>query len=147
MGAFALIVGSTVTGFGGSTSTGTPAWAANPRLDAAGDLIVRLSNGSLNGKYSGPGNSGTSCAAESSSTGNVQVNCLKEDGSSAQNTQSETSVSAFGQKVVVGYNDSLVCCVPALNFTGYSVSNDGGKSFIDAGGTGVNEGVSTGSKR
>jgi len=126
-----LVLGTSLSASGSSSST--PAWAGNPRLDAAGDLVVRLVNGSLNGKYSGPSNNGTSCAAESSATGNVQVNCLKEDGASRQNTQSETSVSAFGQKVVVGYNDSLVCCVPALNFTGYSVSNDGGKSFTDAG--------------
>jgi len=133
IGASALLAGTAVTGFGGSTSTGIPAWAGNPRLDGAGDLVVRLSNGSLNGNSSGPSNSGTPCTAESSTTGNVQVNCLKEDGSSAQNTQSETSVSALGQKVVVGYNDSLVCCIPALNFTGYSVSNDGGTTFTDAG--------------
>jgi len=133
LGACALLAGSAVAGFGSPTSTTMPAWGGNPRLDAAGDLVVRLSNGSLNGNYSGPSNSGTSCAAESSATGNVQVNCLKEDGSSPQNTESETSVSAFGQTVVVGYNDSLVCCVPALNLTGYSVSNDGGKSFTDAG--------------
>ncbi len=133
LGACVLLAGTAVAGFGSPTSTTTPEWAGNPRLDAAGDLVVRLSNGSLNGNYSGPGNNGTSCAAESSATGNVQVNCLKEDGSSPQNTESETSVSAFGQKVVVGYNDSLVCCVPALNLTGYSVSKDGGKSFTDAG--------------
>jgi len=74
-----------------------------------------------------------STAAGSTATANVQVNCLKEDGSSPQNTQSETSVSALDLKVVVGDNDSLVCCVPALNFTGYSVSIDGGRSFTDAG--------------
>jgi hypothetical protein len=133
LGACALLAGTSLAGFGSSTSTTTPQWAGNPRLDAAGDLVVRLSNGSLNGNYSGPGNSGTPCTAESSATGNVQVNCLKEDGSSPQNTESETSVSAFGPNVVVGYNDSLVCCVPALNLTGYSVSNNGGKTFTDAG--------------
>jgi hypothetical protein len=73
------------------------------------------------------------CRAETSATGNVQVNCVAEDGTSPQNTQSETSVAVSGQKVVVGYNDSLVCCRPAVNFTAYSVSTDDGKSFTDMG--------------
>jgi hypothetical protein len=63
----------------------------------------------------------------------VQVNCTAEDGISPQNTQSETSVAVSGQKVVVGFNDSLVCCFPALNLSGYSVSTDGGASFTDEG--------------
>ncbi len=65
-------------------------------------------------------------------TGNFQVTCLKEDDASPQNTQSETSVVAVGDKVVVGFNDSLVCCA-ALNLSGYSVSIDGGKVFRDQG--------------
>ena len=61
------------------------------------------------------------------------MNCRAEDDGSPQNTQSETSVAALGQKVVVGFNDSLVCCRPAINLTGYSVSTDGGASFTDMG--------------
>ena len=109
-----------------------PAWSANPHTDVIGDLVVRVLTGTAT-QAAGPSNSGTPCAAEPSTTGNVQVNCRAEDGTSPQNTQSETTVAAFGQKVVVGYNDSLVCCTPALNFTGYSVSNDGGKTFTDEG--------------
>src|SRR2546429_622782 len=71
--------------------------------------------------------------AEPSPTGNVQVNCLAQDGMSLQNTQSETSVAVAGNKVVVGYNDSLVCCRPVLNLSGYSVSTDGGRTFTDMG--------------
>jgi hypothetical protein len=114
------------------TST-TPAWYGHGhRVSSSGDLVVRaLAMG--NNSTIATSRSGSACAAEASTTGNVQVNCLAEDGTSPQNTQSETSVSAVGDKVVVGYNDSLVCCIPALNFTGYSVSNDGGKSFTDAG--------------
>jgi hypothetical protein len=115
-----------------SQAAANPDWAGNPRLDGAGDLVVRLLNGSLSAA-SGSSNQGTPCAAEPSTTGNVQVNCLAEDGGSPQNTQSETSVTAFGNKVVVGFNDSLVCCIPALNFTGYSVSSDAGKTFTDMG--------------
>jgi hypothetical protein len=109
-----------------------PEWANNPRVDATGDLVVRVLNGSLTAP-SGPSRQGTVCAAEPSATGNVQVNCLAEDDASPQNTQSETSVAAFGNKVVVGFNDSLVCCTPALNLTGYSVSTDGGNTFTDMG--------------
>jgi hypothetical protein len=76
---------------------------------------------------------GTACAAEPSASGNVQVNCRAEDGTSAQNTESETTVAASGQKVVVGFNDSLVCCKQAINLTGYSVSVDRGASFTDMG--------------
>jgi hypothetical protein len=117
----------------GNASNGSPpAWANNPRIDGAGDLVVRQVEGSLMGGSSA-GLSGSSCQAEASTTGNVQVNCLAEDGTSPQNTESETSVSAFGSKVVVGFNDSLVCCRPGLNLSGYSVSTDGGKTFRDQG--------------
>lgn len=117
-----------------STGGGEPAWYKYHRVDGAGDLVARVlgKTGTLSGS-SGTGLSGSSCTAEASSTGNVQVNCLAEDGSSPQNTDSETSVSAFGNKVVVGFNDSLVCCHPGVNLTGYAVSTDGGKSFTDQG--------------
>jgi hypothetical protein len=128
-GAISLVAGSVLIVAGSSAN---PDWAGNPRLDAAGDLVVRLLNGSLSAP-SGPSRQGTACPAEASATGNVQVNCLAEDGASPQNTQSETSVAAYGDKVVVGFNDSLVCCIPALNLTGYSVSADGGKTFTDQG--------------
>jgi hypothetical protein len=58
---------------------------------------------------------------------------LAEDDASPQNTQSETTVVAVGKKVVAGFNDALVCCVPAINLSGYSVSTDGGKRFTDMG--------------
>jgi hypothetical protein len=74
------------------------------------------------------------CAAEPSTTGNVQVNCRREDGTSTQNTQSETSVAASDQRVVVAYNDTFICCDPVTDSVGYSVSNNGGRSFVDMGG-------------
>src|ERR1700747_3475804 len=112
-------------------ATTNPDWASNPRVDATGDLVARLLNGRLTAPS--PSRQGTVCAAEPSATGDVQVNCLAEDDGSPQNTQSETSVAAFGDKVVVGFNDSLVCCIPALNLSGYSVSNDGGSTFTNMG--------------
>src|SRR5712692_10697178 len=125
--ALSLLTGSVVTH--ASNATTNPDWASNPRIDAAGDLVVKLLNGSL----TAPSHQGAVCAAEPSATGNVQVNCLAEDNGSPQNTQSETSVAASGNKVVVGFNDSLVCCIPALNLTGYSVSTNAGKTFTDMG--------------
>ena len=125
----ALVAGTQSVVAGTST---TPGWANNPRIDGAGDLVARLFGGGLNTVSSGT-NQGSVCPAEASTSGNVQVNCVAEDAGSPQNTQSETSVSASGSRVVVGFNDSTVCCTPALNFTGYSVSNDGGRHFTDEG--------------
>src|SRR5258708_539896 len=125
--ALSLLTGSVVTRAANAATN--PDWAGNPRIDASGDLVVRLLNGSLKA----PSHQGTVCAAEASTTGNVQVNCLAEDDASPQNTQSETSVAALGNKVVVGFNDSLVCCIPALNLSGYSVSTNAGKTVTDMG--------------
>jgi hypothetical protein len=74
------------------------------------------------------------CAAEPSAAGNVQVNCRGEDGTSTHNTQNETSVAAADQRVVVAYNDTFICCDPVTDLVGYSVSNNGGRSFVDMGG-------------
>jgi hypothetical protein len=121
------------TGSDGSAGSGSPpAWAGNPRLDGAAGVAANVIQG-IGPTTSLPLGTSPGCPAETSTTGNVQVNCVAEDGTSLQNTQSETSVAVSGQKVVVGYNDSLVCCFPALNFTAYSVSNDNGKSFTDMG--------------
>jgi hypothetical protein len=100
-------------------------------VSAAGEVLAGVLSGRL--RQPSPVNAGTPCPAEPSPTGNVQVTCLAEDDASPQNTQSETTVVTVGRKVVVGFNDSLVCCVPAINFSGYSVSSDGGKSFTDMG--------------
>lgn len=110
----------------------SPAWAGQGhRLSAAAERLVYLrTHPEAAAKLAI--SSGSPCKAEASTTGNVQVNCRQEDGTSAQNTQSETSVAAVGTKVVVGFNDSLVCCT-ALNLSGYSVSKDGGKTFMDQG--------------
>src|SRR6266536_3612575 len=121
-------------------ATITPAVAANSNpewylpqnhVSAAGEVLAGVLSGQL--RQPSPVNAGTPCPAEPSPTGNVQVSCLAEDDASPQNTQSETTVVAVGKKVVVGFNDSLVCCVPAINLSGYSVSTDGGKSFTDMG--------------
>lgn len=113
-------------------SGSAPAWAGNPRLDGAAQVAANVIQG-IGPTTSLPLGTSPGCPAEKSTTGNVQVNCVAEDGTSPQNTQSETSVAVSGQKVVVGYNDSLVCCLPALNLSAYSVSTNGGSSFTDEG--------------
>jgi hypothetical protein len=123
-------MGAPATAAGGDSN---PEWfVPGNRVSAGGEILAGLLNGSLT-RPSPAINSGSSCAAEPSGTSDVQVNCRAEDGSSTRNTQSETSVVAVGNKVVVGYNDSLVCCRPATNLSGYSVSVDGGVHFTDMG--------------
>jgi hypothetical protein len=113
-------------------SAAAPAWAGHGHLlSAAAERVVYIRTHPAEAARPAI-NSGTPCKAETSTTGNVQVNCRAEDGTSSQNTQSETSVAVAGTKVVVGFNDSLVCCT-ALNLSGYSVSKDGGKTFMDMG--------------
>jgi hypothetical protein len=66
---------------------------------------------------------------------NVLVNNLGED-LTAQDTQSETTlVLGAGSNIVVGFNDSgsLVAPPPFNQFTGYSLSTNGGTSFTDKG--------------
>jgi subtilisin-like proprotein convertase family protein len=53
--------------------------------------------------------------------------------STAQDTQSETSVAALGNKVVVAFNDSGSFLGGLSHFTGYASSSNTGGSFIDHG--------------
>lgn len=48
-------------------------------------------------------------------------------------TQSETSIVAFGNNIVIGFNDSGSRDGDADKFTGWSYSSDGGASFTDGG--------------
>jgi len=136
--AIPLIVVATV--LGGGAFAATPASASSPFVPAwyghghilsgaAENLAHVLRAPTSGGSSTMPGG----CRAEHSFSGNVLVNCLAEDGRSPQNTQSETSEAVIGKTVVVGYNDSRLCC-KQLDFTGYSVSRDGGHTFFDKGG-------------
>ena len=66
---------------------------------------------------------------------NVLVNNPAEDVHQVdQTTQSETTIAVSGQNVVVGFNDSqtsLSVLTAGSDLTGYSWSNDGGRSFHD----------------
>jgi subtilisin-like proprotein convertase family protein len=53
--------------------------------------------------------------------------------STAQDTQSETSVAALGSNVVVAFNDSGSDLGGANHFTGYASSSNGGSTFTDHG--------------
>ncbi len=108
-----------------------PAWASHNQLSGAAVTAARIlaSPRSLSSLAAGVPQG---CRAERSPSGNVMVNCLAEDGQAPNNTQSETSEAVLGETVVVGFNDSLVCC-KQLDFTGYSISRNGGSSFVDKG--------------
>jgi len=54
--ALSLLTGSVVTRAANAATK--PDWAGNPRIDATGDLVVRLLNGSLSAP-SGPSHQGT----------------------------------------------------------------------------------------
>ena len=65
---------------------------------------------------------------------NVLVNDPNQDPpTSEHDTQSETSLIAFGSTVIVGFNDSGANVVNNFQFTGWSRSVDGGSTFTDMG--------------
>jgi hypothetical protein len=132
------LAASVSTALAGPTAASTSGGGSKPEwfrpqnhVSAAAETLAGVLSGRL--RQPTPVNAGSPCPAESSTTGNVQVTCLAEDDASPSNTQSETTIAAVGKKVVVGFNDSLVCCVPAINLSGYSVSTNGGRSFTDMG--------------
>ncbi len=66
---------------------------------------------------------------------NVLVNDPGEDGSSRQDTQSETTLALDGGTVLAAFNDStLYNGSSSLHFTGLSRSTDSGMAFDDLGG-------------
>ncbi len=130
--AAAVSAPNVATGCAAQQSAADP-WGGDPRT------TVRLHADAANG--SGP------CAAPVTRTDqgqgapppdgtpdNVLVNDPGEDGTSAQDTQSETTLVAAGTNVVVGYNDSFLYNGSSPHFTGLSRSTDSGSSFRDLGG-------------
>ena len=127
-----VVIGTTafpgVTPAAADSPTG-PFAALRQHVARGADIIASRGAGPVKAAVTSSPNSGSSCPAERSLTGNVQVNCLAEDAAFPPAIQSETTVSVYGSKVVVGFNDLLECC----NLDGYSVSTDGGRTFIDKG--------------
>ncbi|MBI1748490.1 MAG: exo-alpha-sialidase [Acidobacteria bacterium] len=64
---------------------------------------------------------------------NIRTNS-REDCGGRGVTQSETAVAAFGDDIVVAYNDTRVACDPDRGVIGYAYSRDGGQTFVDGGG-------------
>lgn len=62
---------------------------------------------------------------------NILVNNNNGATSTAGFTQSETSVIAFGNNVVIGYNDAGSLGAGSYKFAGWSYSSDGGATFTD----------------
>ena len=59
-------------------------------------------------------------------------------------TQSETTILAYGNNVITGFNDAGSNAGGANRFTGYAYSTDGGLTFTDAGNLPVNAGGDAG---
>ena len=132
----ALAISAAPLSVGAASTPGVPPAPPQVKQLHGRDLVNAVRSGRLSLTTSSAPNSGFSCPAERSTTGNVQVNCRAEDGSAQfpPSFQNETTISAFRSKVVVGFNDDLVpnCC-GVLNLSGYSVSTNGGHTFTDMG--------------
>jgi len=95
--------------------------------------------GSIDAEATGPVQTATNIhpAAALAPPNNVRVNNPALDHFEVdQTTQSETTIAVAGKHVAVGYNDSqqsLLALTAASNLTGYSYSDDGGKTFTDGG--------------
>jgi sugar lactone lactonase YvrE len=84
-----------------------------------------------------PGQTGASRNSSGVTVGpNILVNNPGVDGATAGFTQNETTNLLFGNTIVAGFNDSeSFNGISASNsqFTGYSISTDGGNTFTDLG--------------
>jgi hypothetical protein len=83
-------------------------------------------------------------AVRSPLTTDVLVNDNNGATGTALFTQSETSVLAFENTVVVGFNDAGSNTGNANKFTGFSRSTDGGATFVDGGALPTNAGGDAG---
>jgi hypothetical protein len=73
--------------------------------------------------------------------GNVIVNNQALDGPTSNFTQSETTNIVYGNTIVVGYNDTESynnSFSQDSQYTGYSISTDGGQTFTDLGSLPIN---------
>src|SRR5262245_58716026 len=75
---------------------------------------------------------------------NSLTNNNAESSGTALFTQSETAIAAFGNTVVVGFNDSGSNAGGSNKFTGFSRSTNGGATFTDGGTLPTNPGGDAG---
>ena len=118
--------------FAGSAPSDQGSAALQRHIARGHDIVAARKARFLQKAPTPPPNSGSVCPAEPSLTGNVQVNCRAEDAAYPPSQQNETTVSVYGSKVVVGFNDDLVCC-DQINISGYAVSTNRGRTFTDMG--------------
>ncbi len=78
-------------------------------------------------------NKGANMPAPAVATSNVLVNNNGGATGTSRYTQSETSMLAFGNTVVAGFNDAGSFQPGTNQFTGWSYSTDGGLTFTDGG--------------
>jgi hypothetical protein len=109
-------------------------WVNREGLYAAGDVLsfedfTRLEQEGLAPDTSGevPDDNGDDDPA------NILVNNNGGAGATSGFTQSETSILAFGNTVLIGFNDSGSSAGGASKFTGFARSTNGGVSFTDGG--------------
>ncbi len=80
----------------------------------------------------------------SQGTSDVLVNNNTGSTGTTRFTQSETTILAYGEYVIVGFNDSGSSTGGANKFTGWSYSTDGGSTFTDGGTLPTNTGGDAG---
>jgi hypothetical protein len=103
-------------------------WGGDPRTFYQADNHSPPSGPLLNPPASAPG--GGPDGPIGPGPANVLVNDPTLD-HTVNDTQSETSLLAFGNTVLVGYNDSGSNAISSSKFTGWSRSTDGGATFTD----------------
>ncbi len=86
----------------------------------------------------------TAAPVPSRGTSDILVNNNTGATGSGNFTQSETSILAFGNNVVIGFNDAGSFTGGASKFTGWSYSTDGGATFTDGGTLPTNAGGDAG---
>lgn len=65
---------------------------------------------------------------------NVRANSRETCADGRGITQSETAIAAFGDNIVVAFNDTRGGCDTSRGLIGYAYSRDGGLTFVDGGG-------------
>jgi hypothetical protein len=110
-----------------------PVGESDPQQMQSGAILDPFDSGAfLTGERKGaiPDQSGP---VTSDSPGNVLINNNAGATATSQFTQSETSILAFGNTVVIGFNDTGSNPSGFLMSTGWSYSTDGGNTFTDGG--------------
>jgi hypothetical protein len=116
-------------------STADP-WGGDPRTIAP--LHANTANGPSSCATAGTGTDQGAPPPGGGTPVNVLVNDPNEDGNSANDTHSETTLAVDGTNVMVSFNDSFLANHNPQQYTGYAYSSDQGDTFTDGGGLPVN---------